>query len=275
MERQFRPQPPRNNGCRRKENRASRDRRERKRKYDAEATRKIIAEYGHIVRFIAHKLAYNLPASMEMGDLINVGLVGLMDAAERFEASRGFKFTTFAEFRIRGAMLDELRRQDWIPRGARERARDFQSTREKLAKELGHAPTTHEIAEKMGLPDVKVEELEQNDGVAKIVRFENLAQVEEETTDGGSEVELDYTPYEVTSRKNIRQVMEKVIHELPERLQHILVMYYFEELSLKEIGAKLAITESRVSQLHTRALVGMRKILDEKAEYAELKRLLA
>lgn len=262
------------NGCRRKDGRTNTaDRRQRARKYDAAASREIIAEYGHIVKFIAHKLSYNLPASMEVTDLINVGLVGLLDAAERFEAERGFKFTTFAEFRVRGAMLDEMRRQDWIPRGARERAREYQSVKEKFSKEKGRRPTNKEVGKKMGLPEHKISELEQNDGVAKMVRFEHLENLDDSGDSGVTELEM--SPFDMTARKNIRAVMEKVIHDLPERLQMILVMYYFEELSLKEIGAKLEITESRVSQLHSRAIHGMRKLLDEKAEYAELKKLLA
>src|SRR3989344_4120634 len=149
MERNFRSQPPRNNGCRRKQGRTNTaDRRQRIRKYDAAATRELITKYGHIVKFIAHKLSYNLPASMEVTDLINVGLVCLLDAAERFEVSLAFTFTSFAQFRVRGAKLDEMRRQDWIPRGARERTREYKTVKEKFSQEKGRRPTNKEVGKK-------------------------------------------------------------------------------------------------------------------------------
>jgi RNA polymerase sigma factor for flagellar operon FliA len=274
MERFFRSRPPEANGCRREKPRAgasSKDRRQRERKFDALATREIVSEFGHIVKFMAHKLSYNLPGSMEESDLVSVGLVGLMDAAERFDPSRGFKFATFAEFRVRGAMLDELRRQDWLPRGARERVREFETKSIEFKREHGRAPTSNELGKIMGLPTAKIEALEQNGGGVKMVRYENL---EPDEAKQSSEIDDVDSPYDLTARKDIRRAMEKVIHDLPERLQHILVLYYFEELSLKEIGVKMSITESRVSQLHTRAVTSLKKLVAENQDYAELRALL-
>lgn len=244
------------------------------RKYDAEATKRIIAEHGQIVRFIAHKLAHSLPASVDVDDLINVGLVGLMDAAERFDAKRGFKFQTFAEFRIRGAMIDELRRQDWVPRGARERSKDYRAFCEKFREEKDREPTQAEVAKGMGLSAKKISELEQIGGNAQLVHSEDLGpNAFSELTD---EIEIDFSPFAVANQKDMRKALEGVLHRLPEREQAVLSYYYFQDLSLKEIGAKMGITESRVSQLHSRALTLLKEIVHQSTEEEdELKRLLA
>lgn len=263
------------NGCRRLAPRAvsGECRRQRVRKHDQAASRKIVAEYGHLVRFIAHKLSYNLPPSIEITDLINVGLIGLLDAAERFDASRGFKFSTFAEFRVRGAMLDEIRRQDWLPRGARERAKEYVMVRKDLLESMGRLPTNAEVSTVMGLPEEKIADLERNGAAPSLVRLEES----ESGFDLNSEcdVELDFSPLEIAERNDLRKVLETVLKHLPKREGEILTLYYFQDLNLKEIGQKLAITESRVSQLHTRAIQMVQSVLDQKQEFSELKKLLA
>lgn len=273
---------PKTNGCRRDRDRMDSHgcRRRRMRKYDTEATKAIVRDYGHVVKFIAHKLAYNLPPSVEVDDLISVGLIGLMDAAERFDATKGYKFTTFAEFRIRGAMLDELRRQDFVPRAVREKVKKVEEAEEELRRANGgKEPSSQEISNEIGMSQDKVVELRSHRVRGAVVNFDevtNLSQDDQkEIAEKTTNIGLDYSPYEFASRKIIRQVMEKVIGDLPDREARILSMYYFEELSLKEIGKALAVTESRVSQLHTRALTSLKTLLDQNEEYAELKELLA
>lgn len=257
------------NGCRRR----------RTRKYDAEASQAIVRDYGHVVKFIAHKFAYNLPPSVEVDDLISVGLIGLMDAAERFDATKGFKFTTFAEFRIRGAMIDELRRQDFVPRAIRDKVKQVEQAEESIRRETGRDASTEEICSEVGLCEDKVVELRNYRVRGTVVNFDeitNLSHADQQQIVTNSENENgESSPFEFASRKVIRQVMEKVIGDLPEREARILAMYYFEELSLKEIGKALSVTESRVSQLHSRALVNLKVLLDQNEEYAELKDLLA
>lgn len=243
------------------------------RKYDAAATKRIIAEHGQIVRFIAHKLSHTLPASVDVDDLINVGLVGLMDAAERFDAARGFKFQTFAEFRIRGAMIDELRRQDWVPRGARERSKDYKKFCESFREEHGREPNQAELSKALGISIKKVAELEQMGGQSQLVHAEDLGP--NALTDISEEIEIDFSPFAAANQKDMRKVLEGVMHQLPEREQAVLSFYYFQELSLKEIGSKMGITESRVSQLHSRAISLLKDIVVHSAEQDELKRLLA
>ena len=271
-----------NNGCRRKFTRqkSGNCRRARMRTYDTDASREIIKDYGHIVKFIAHKLAYHLPASVEVDDLVSVGLIGLMSAAERFDATKGFKFSTFAEFRVRGAMLDELRSQDWVPRGVRQKVREMEAAINGFELEHNREPNNTELSRMMNISEDKVVELRSQKKPGMLVNFDdvnNLSQKDKQTIHQCQDktVEMDYSPYEFASRQNIRQVMEHVIHEMQAREQKILTMYYFEDKSLKEIGKVLKVTESRVSQLHTRAITNLRTLLNSKKEYKELKELLA
>ena len=215
-------------------------------------------EFLHLVKHCARKMAKRLPANIEEDDLVSAGLVGLMQALERFNAAKGYQFKTFAEFRIRGAMLDELRAQDWAPKGMRQKAKNFQRICDKIESKQGRKANDSEIRAELGINQQKYLKLVQN--VNNLEQM-NLASYTKDTDeDKRSHIELVVNneehadPFEQTSRNNLRDLLTKAMHILEEPERTVLSLYYFEELNLKEIGERLSISESRVSQLHTKGI---------------------
>jgi len=215
-------------------------------------------EYMHLVKQCARRMASRLPANIEEDDLISAGLVGLMQALERFNAAKGHKFKTFAEFRIRGAMLDELRSQDWAPKGMRQKAKKFHRICEKLEAKKGSRATDSEICAELQLNKKTYLQLVQNVNTLEqmnLASYNNQSDDDKRTT-----IELvpcseeSSNPFEETSKRDLRLLLEKAMHVLSHNEQQVLVLYYFEELNLKEIGEKLSISESRVSQLHSKGI---------------------
>ena len=226
----------------------------------------LMLEHVFTVKMIAQKLAARLPANIELDDLVSAGLIGLMQAMEKFDASKGFQFKTFAEFRIRGAMLDELRSQDWAPKGMRQKAKEFIRTAEAIAQEKGRAATDEEVREKLHLNREKFAKLAHNVRTLEAMKACEYA----EKKNAESHLVLIeqipdpcVSPFLPSEDDNLRESMAEALHQLPEKESFILTHYYFHELSLKEIGIKLSISESRVSQLHTKALATLRSLLVE------------
>jgi RNA polymerase sigma factor for flagellar operon FliA len=203
-----------------------------------------------------------LPAHVDEGDLVSYGLLGLIGAIERYEPDRDVKFETYAIARIKGAIIDELRAMDWVPRSVRSRAREIERAIAQLEAKLGRAPTDEEIADKVG---ITVEELE--DSLTDIARS-SIAALDELWTvsDGGDQVALIDTvedaeapdPQSSLSQTEQREAIADAIARLPEREKLVVTLYYYEELTLREIGEVLGVTESRVSQLHTKAILRLK-----------------
>ncbi|WP_035061792.1 RNA polymerase sigma factor FliA [Andreprevotia chitinilytica] len=219
--------------------------------------------YAPLVKKIAYHMVARLPSSVEVDDLIQVGLMGLMEAARNFDPNAGVQFETFATQRIRGAMLDELRNADWMPRQTRRNMREIESCVHKLEHQLGHAPSEGEVAKAMDLP---LEEYQQMLGDARghqLLYYDDF-----EDDDGNSQLDqfvADTTanPFEALADSGFRQVLIEGINALPEREKILMALYYDEELNLKEIGAVLGVTESRVSQLHSQAIARLRARLKD------------
>jgi RNA polymerase sigma factor for flagellar operon FliA len=219
----------------------------------------LITETLPLIKHIAHRVAARLPSNIELQDLINAGVLGLLDAIDKFEPSRNVKFKTYAEVRIRGAILDSLRNLDWAPRSLRKKSRDLERTYADLSQKLGRAATDEEMSEAMGedLEDFHAL-VDQLHGLT-IGSFENLNDGED------SESFLNYypddgsnDPYAKFESRELTSLLIEAIEELPEKERLVLSLYYYEEFTMKEIGALLGVNESRVSQLHTKAMLRLR-----------------
>lgn len=222
---------------------------------------RLIMEYSPLIRFIAQKIAVRLPSNIELDDLISAGVIGLMDAIEKYDPSRDNKFKTYAEFRIRGAILDELRSQDWIPRSVRDKAKLIDRKQIQLSAEFGREVTDEEMATALGVT------LEQYHDLINQTKPVSLLSIDESPSfsDYDKKSILNIlegcklaSPFNQLNIKLVKEVVAKSIDELPERQKMVLSLYYYEELSLKEIGQVLRVTESRVSQLHAQAVQKLR-----------------
>ena len=226
---------------------------------------RLILTYAPLVKFVAGRLGSGLPAHVDEGDLASYGLLGLIGAIERYDPDRDIKFETYAIARIRGAIIDELRTLDWVPRSVRSRAREIERAIGELEAKLMRAPSDDEIAGKIG---ITTEEL--GDSLTEISRS-SIAALDELWTaaPGGDQVALIDTiedtsgpdPQTELSQTELREALGEAIARLPEREKLVVTLYYYEELTLREIGEVLGVTESRVSQLHTKAILRLKSRL--------------
>jgi RNA polymerase sigma factor for flagellar operon FliA len=234
--------------------RASRDRQLRDR---------LILTYAPLVKFVAGRLGSGLPAHVDEGDLVSYGLLGLIGAIERYDPDRDVKFETYAIARIKGSIIDELRAMDWVPRSVRARARDIERAIGELEAQTGRVPNDKEIAAKLG---VSQDELGEN--LLEISRS-SIAALDELWTissGAGDQVALIDTiedtqgpePQAALAQTEMREALGEAIARLPEREKLVVTLYYYEELTLREIGEVLGVTESRVSQLHTKAILRLK-----------------
>lgn len=223
---------------------------------------RLILTYAPLVKYVAGRLGSGLPAHVDEGDLISYGLLGLIGAIERYDPDRDVKFETYAISRIRGAIIDELRAMDWVPRSVRSRAREIERAMSELEGRLGRAPTDEEISAKLGISE---EEL--GESLGEIARS-SIAALDELWTSSGSgdqvalidtiEDESAPDPQNTLSQTELREAIADAIARLPEREKLVVTLYYYEELTLREIGEVLGVTESRVSQLHTKAILRLK-----------------
>jgi RNA polymerase sigma factor FliA len=233
-----------------------------KRTQDKGVRDRLILTYAPLVKYVAGRLGSGLPAHVEEEDLVSYGLLGLMNAIERYDPDRDVKFETYAITRIKGAIIDELRAMDWVPRSVRARAREIERAIAELEKKLMRGPTDEEIASKVGITQ---EELE--DSLTEISRT-SIAALDELWTvsAGGDQIALidtieDDTGPEPQSALDLteqKEALAESIARLPEREKLVITLYYYEELTLREIGEVLGVTESRVSQLHTKAILRLK-----------------
>jgi RNA polymerase sigma factor for flagellar operon FliA len=222
---------------------------------------RLILTYAPLVKFVAGRLGATLPSHVDEQDLVSYGLLGLIGAIERFDPSREIKFETYAIARIKGAIIDELRSLDWVPRSVRTRARQIERAIAELERTLMRAPTDEEIAAKVGLTG---EELE--DSLTEISRTSIAALDEIWSPAGGDQISLIDTiedesgpnPEVSLEQTELKEALGEAISRLPEREKLVVTLYYYEELTLREIGEVLGVTESRVSQLHTKAVLRLK-----------------
>ena len=220
----------------------------------------LIKQYQPLVRRLAHHMMAKLPASVEVDDLIQVGLIGLSDALTRFEASQGVQFETFATQRIRGAMLDELRENDWMSRGSRKSQKDIEVAMRRLEHQLGRSPVESEIAAELGMPLAEYQSLLSKVRGTQLVYLEDMARNSEDddTYLDRHVADVESDPLNMLRDHRLRQALVTAIKGLPEREQYIMSMYYEQDMNLKEIAAVLDVTESRICQLHSQSIARLR-----------------
>jgi RNA polymerase sigma factor for flagellar operon FliA len=232
---------------------------------DKEERDRILLEQLPQVRYLARRIHERLPRHVPLEDLVHAGVIGLIDALNKFDRSKHVQFGSYAKFRIRGAILDSLREMDWGPRELRRKARRVEEAHRKLSLELSRAPTENEVAAELGMALKDFQHL-----LGELDSLEVGSLRIESPWDGKEEDLCDYlpnapedTPFFRCLRSEMKDLLTRVIAELPEREQQVLALYYFEELTMKEVGAVLGIGESRVSQIHSLAVVRLRSRLEQ------------
>ena len=236
---------------------------EYKRTNDPRLRDRLILTYAPLVKYVAGRLGTGLPAHVEEGDLVSYGLLGLMNAIERYDPGRDTKFETYAISRIKGSIIDELRSLDWVPRSVRSRAREIERAIGELEHRLHRPPTDEEIAAHIGITPEEFQDSLTQISRSSVAALDELWTI---SSSGGDTVSLIDTlqdphaddPSLEMSRTEVREALAGAIGKLPDREKTVITLYYYEELTLREIGEVLGVTESRVSQLHTKAILRLK-----------------
>ena len=221
----------------------------------------LIRQYQPLVRKLAHHMMAKLPASVQVDDLIQVGLIGLSEALSRYEVAQGVQFETFATQRIRGAMIDELRENDWMSRGSRKSQKDIEQALRRLEHQLGRSPLESEIARELGMSLADYQTLLGKVRGTQLVYLEDMTRGGEDDDSFLDRHETDGNngdPMQLLRDQRLRESLVGAIKTLPEREQYIMSMYYEQDMNLKEIAAVLGVTESRVCQLHSQSIARLR-----------------
>ena len=237
--------------------------REYRRTGDKALRDRLILTYAPLVKFVAGRISSGLPPHVDDNDLVSYGLLGLIGAIERYDPDRDVKFETYAIARIKGSIIDELRSMDWVPRSVRARARQIEQAIAQLEAQLHRAPTDEEIAAKLGITEEELSESLSDISRSSIAALDELWTL---ASGSGDQVALIDTiedtegpePQAALDETETREALAEAIAALPEREKIVITLYYYEELTLREIGEVLGVTESRVSQLHTKAILRLR-----------------
>ena len=228
----------------------------------------LILNYSPLVKYVAGRVAVGLPANIEQADLISYGIFGLIDAIDKYDQSRGIKFETYAISRIRGAIIDELRAIDWVPRSVRFKAREVEKAYQALENKLKRPPSDAEIAGEMGITVDELNHIYTQLSTVSMVALDELMSV-----DGGQGDKLALvdtiedtrtaSPMEAFESEEMKSILAEAINRLPEREKIVVTLYYFEGLTLAQIGEVLGVTESRICQMHTKAVLGLKGKISE------------
>ncbi len=217
-----------------------------------------VVEFTPLVKRIAYHMMTKLPASVQVDDLIQAGMIGLLDAIKRYEGSYGRQFESYASQRIRGAILDELREADWLPRSMRKKMRDVETTIRKLEQDLGHPPSEQELADELEISLNEYHKILQNARGAQLIYYEDFQKDDEDPFLDRFCVDSGGDPLEALLDENLRALLIKAIDNLPPREKQVMGMHYEQEMNLREIGEVMGVSESRVCQLHTQAVSRLR-----------------
>jgi RNA polymerase sigma factor for flagellar operon FliA len=229
---------------------------------DATVRDALILHYSPLVKYVASRVAVGLPQNVEQSDLVSYGMFGLIDAIDKFEPGRGFKFETYAISRIKGAILDELRSIDWVPRSVRAKVRAIEKGFAKLEAKYHRAPTDEELAAELGWTDLQFQQTLSQISTVGLAALDEILVVGgdrgETLTLGDTIADASHGPMGAFEVAELRQLLAQAINGMPEREKIVLTLYYYENLTLHEIGKVLGVTESRVCQIHTKAVLQLR-----------------
>jgi len=221
----------------------------------------LILEYAHLVKYSVGRLGVHLGMSVEYEDLVSYGIFGLIDAIERFDMAKGVKFETYAALRIRGSIIDNIRKMDWIPRSLRTRQKKLELVYSKLETELGREPTDDELSGQLGIPAEEVRELFRKSQILGLISLDEYLEQNNEPMIASESKSVDNNPDTVFSNREVKEILQQAIEKLSRNEQLVLSLYYFDELTQKEISASLNVSESRVSQIHSKALFKLSRLL--------------
>jgi RNA polymerase sigma factor for flagellar operon FliA len=229
-------------------------------KLDKSSRDKVIEEFLPVIKHLAYKVARGFENENLIDDLISAGIIGLLEVMEKYDASRGAKLNTFAYLRIRGAMIDELRSRDWFPRSARAKAKRIQEVTRKLEHEKGRYPTEEEIAHEMNIDLEEYLTMLRSCGNLSVVSIEDLSEAVGETRDKiiGYVMEDDENPEKYAEFYELERILASELEKLPEKQRIVLTLYYHEDMNMKEIAKTLGVTEARVCQIHSQAILNLR-----------------
>lgn len=219
---------------------------------------KLILEYSPLVKFVAGRLSIYFGTHVEYDDLVSFGVFGLIDAIDKFDIGKGVKFETYASLRIRGSIIDNIRDMDWVPRSLRQKSKELEKVYVEVENELGHAATDKEIADKMGITVENFSKLLNEVNVSSMMSLDEFLEQNYEIGVEGNNVLKEGIPENYIEVNELRETLSDCINKLPEKEKKVVAFYYYEELTLKEISAIMGVSESRISQLHTKALLRLR-----------------
>lgn len=232
---------------------------------------KMVEEYMPMIRYVARKISSKLPAHIDCEDLVSNGVIGLMDAIEKYDSERNNKFKTYAEFRVRGAILDALRSQDWIPRSIRDKAKKIEKVKKALEQQLFRIPEEREVAKALNVSLADYHGLLHETNKASLMSIDDMAFFNKSDKNSILKIlEGNNSSFSIINKKSIQRIITKTIQELPERQRIVLSLYYYEEFNLRKIGQVLKVTESRVSQLHSKAIEKLKSRLANQIKQEEL-----
>lgn len=234
---------------------------------NAEVREKIIIEYAPLVKIVAGRQSMYLGYNVEYDDLVGYGIFGLIDAIDKFDYDKGIKFETYASLRIRGAILDQIRKMDWIPRSLRQKQKKIDTAMSKLEAELGRPATDDEIAKEIGISEDELLNWQGQANVSNVISLDEFVDAGGEKEVGSIGTSSFDTPEEVIERDEVKKLLVESLESLTDKEKKVILLYYYEELTLKEISQVLEVSESRISQLHTKALQKMKAKLGSAAGY--------
>jgi len=224
-----------------------------------------VKQYAPLVKYVAGKVAVGMPHNVDFDDLVGFGVFGLIDAINKFDPNKHVKFKTYAVTRIRGAIFDELRSIDWVPRSVRQKSREIEETIHSLEASLGRSASDSEIARELGMDEDEFQKTMMKISGTSILSLNDVWYTSDENDRisivDSIESPRSLNPDNIVEKEEIKRVIVQAINELPEKEKKVLVLYYYEDLTLKEIGKVLEVTESRISQLHTKAILRLRSKL--------------
>lgn len=232
---------------------------------------KILNELLPFIKYTAYRLSWRLPPQLTVDDLISVGVIGLLDAIERYDPSKQANIKTFAEYRIRGAMLDELRAADWTPKHLQKKINTIKNAYSELQQKLGRQPTEEEVADELEIEIGELQSLLEKAHRSISISLDEISSKVDDRGDGNYDIhehlsdDTSLNPLELLEREDAKEHLKRAIESLPEREKLILSLYYWEELTFKEIGAVLNVSESRVSQLHSQALLRLKAEMEKES----------